>query len=84
MNICPFCEKEGKTSRLPIPPVQSTSMVGELYFDEQGVYHNHDPNWNMAVWECSNGHQFMRRTRSGCPSCDFGGEDDITLLEASN
>lgn len=80
MNRCPFCEKEGKKSSLPIPGSTTTDIYCPPYFDEEGEYHNHDENWNTAIWECSLGHRFMRRTRSSCPAGDFGGEDDITLL----
>jgi len=61
-----------------------TQMAGPTPgYDENGVYHSHDPNWSTSTYECENGHTVKRKTRKSCPGegCDFGGEEKLIVVE---
>lgn len=78
---CPECgaalvERGGMASR--------TLMAGPTPgYDEEGEYHNHDPNWSKSTYKCENGHTVRRSTRSSCPApnCDYGGEEKLVVLD---
>ncbi len=74
---CPQCIKEGTTSKLYYEYGTSTSMIGNAYYDEEGKYHNHDPNEQSDVYHCSNGHHIVVGTLKGCRSC--GTKDQIRV-----
>lgn len=74
---CPECIAEEKTSRV-FPGGSSVTLLGhQPYYDEEGVYHSHDPNWFSTSYRCSNGHSWGDRHRNPCPTpgCEWG-EDD--------
>lgn len=75
--ICPECAKEGQTSRVYSHGGMVTCMGHRPYYDEVGVYHNHDPNWRSSSYECSRGHNWVTKTRAKCPApgCDYGGDN---------
>lgn len=70
--ICPECLKEGKKSRVFDKGASRTLMGSYPYCDEEGVYHDHDPNTYTYSYQCSLGHHFYESKKSQCPSCDFG------------
>lgn len=51
-------------------------------YDDSGEYHRHDPNRSTSTYECENGHRVQRSTQSSCPapSCDYGGEEELTVI----
>ena len=69
---CPKCEEEGKRSRVYDKGGTSTLMYCTPYYDEEGVYHNHDSNTITHYYECSEGHKFRTKGTGTCPNCDFG------------
>lgn len=78
---CPFCEEEGKKSRLTIGMGGSTLLGFSNHYDEDGLWHNHDPNTHSTNFACSNGHRFVKMEKRRCVSCDFGVEEPrIELL----
>lgn len=69
---CPMCEEEEQRSTVTIGAVFSTCMYNAPFYDEDGRYHNHDPNSSTQHFSCSRGHDFSKSLTSPCPSCDFG------------
>ena len=81
---CPLCEKLGKKSKLYQPGGTFTTCMGmpPPYYDENGDYHFHETNLSRQNYHCSNGHSYMRKFRSGCPSdnCNHKAIDKIIEL----
>lgn len=76
---CQKCVDEGKKSAVyPDGYGVSTLMASHPYYDEDGVYHNHDWNSRTTGASCSNGHRWWMSITPKCPSCDYGGIDKIT------
>ena len=71
---CLTCVSEGKQSRLTVHPGMTTLIYAAPYYDEDGEYHNHDPNITSYGWNCSEGHSGNGSRRERCPGCDWGGE----------
>ena len=63
---CPDCESEGKTSIVHSGGTVSTLMLNDMFWDEDGKRHNHDPNWHTASYRCSNGHEWHDRRQREC------------------
>lgn len=66
---CLTCQKEGKKSMVYIGISTSTCMGIQEYYDEEGRYHYHDPNYITANYSCSNGHTWSEARKKECPSC---------------
>lgn len=71
--ICEECSKEGKTSNVYVESCSSTLLYSPPFYDEQGRYHDHDPNTVTTLYHCSNGHNFAHRSKPKC-WCGYGGE----------
>ena len=70
---CPECVKNGDRSTV-YPKGGSTTCLGYApYYDEDGNYHNHDPNHTNYSYECSNGHEWHEKVYRSCSSCDWTG-----------
>lgn len=70
MNKCPVCVEQDTKSKLYVSLGGIvTDMLGIDYYDEDGNYHSHDPNWRTVEWDCSNGHSGSFSTRGGCGIC---------------
>jgi len=68
---CPECVSEGKKS-IVYPGSSSTTLMGfQRYYDEDGVFHEHDPNDIQSHYSCGNGHQWTTHTQNKCPNCDW-------------
>lgn len=75
--ICETCQGEGRTSRV-FPGIGfRTAVMGESYYDEQGVFHDHDPNESVSSYSCSNGHHWRVRRYSKCACGWSGGTDQV-------
>jgi len=72
--ICPKCKEDGTISTLYVGTSSSTLMGHAIFYDEQGVYHSHDPNNVCTSYQCSNGHRFMTSGKNQCPNCSYGNE----------
>lgn len=78
MMICEECKKNKQRS-LSYPGGSTSTLLGfQPYFDEDGKYHNHDPNKITTYYNCSNGHKWVN---SYVQSCWCGWPDKI---ETSN
>ncbi len=77
--ICPKCKDNGQKSRISGGSGSSTLMYCPPYYDEEGKYHSHDMNRHSRGYSCSNGHNILVISGNKCPSCDFGGEDEVTV-----
>lgn len=71
--ICRRCQSEGTVSKVYDKGCSSTLMGFDAYYDEEGLYHSHDPNQRYCAYVCSNGHSFDVVRRASCGNCDFGG-----------
>ena len=65
---CPECVKLGMKSVLHASGGITTLMCGQYFYDEDGVYHSHDPNLTTTEWHCSQGHQGYKREKKACPA----------------
>lgn len=71
---CEKCQKAGQQSKIFIKGSLNRSLIyHEAYYDEDGVYHDHDPNGYQQGFECSNGHVWVTENPIPCPSelCGF-------------
>jgi len=69
---CPYCVEEGKKSCVTEQGGSTTCMGWEAYYDEDGKYHNHNPNHHSGGYYCSNGHSWAESYLSRCGNCDYG------------
>lgn len=71
---CPECEKLGIKSTVRHNGGLTTLVSYFPYYDEDGEYHDHDPNRNTFFFECSEGHEFTTYSTHPCPNpkCDYG------------
>ncbi len=56
--MCPECVKEGKKSCVYIGTSTTTLLAWTPYYDEDGGYHNENPNRITTQYSCSNGHRW--------------------------
>jgi hypothetical protein len=77
---CPICSEEGEKSRLTAVGGRSTNLEWEKFFDEEGKYHQHDPNTVIHLFKCSNGHEIEVLSKTGCGAC---GKEDEVIIKAS-
>ncbi len=66
---CPECMKEGKKSCVMISYSSTTDMGWQPYYDEDGEFHSHNPNWKGRTLSCARGHTWHESYRDQCPSC---------------
>lgn len=69
---CPICVEQGRKSRLYGGMGTRTAMGWTAFYDEDGAFHSHDPNWGAYGYQCSNGHSLTLQELRSCPSCDYG------------
>lgn len=72
--ICETCKGEGEKSSVTCHGAVTTCMGYYPYWDEDGVYHNHDPNSTRSIYKCSRGHEFSKTQLNRCPAkrCGWG------------
>lgn len=82
---CPICVREGTVSKLYVRGTNVTLMTTKLYYDEEGHFHVHDPNWHRTMYTCSNGHNHRRSWITKCLApCPFGGDEKIEEYPTSD
>jgi hypothetical protein len=59
---CNFCREEGRTSKVYPGPSSQTAVAWQPFYDEEGVFHNKDPNKRTTHYTCSNGHEWSETT----------------------
>ncbi len=80
--ICSKCVEEGTKSRITPGIGSSTCMYCAPFYDEEGVYHNHDYNTIRYTYSCSEGHYWTESRNTQCPNCDFGKDSSkITFFD---
>ncbi len=73
---CPECVKQDKKSQV-YPGISTTTCMGwQTYYDEDGMFHSHDPNWTTTGYACSEGHEWTESKQHPCPNCLWGREGD--------
>jgi hypothetical protein len=70
--VCPVCKEQNIKSTVNCGQSMSTLMGYLPYYDENGKYHDHDPNTITTYYSCSQGHHFSISGNGTCPSCDYG------------
>jgi hypothetical protein len=80
---CPVCVKQELRSHLYGPECSHTLAYGSTYHDEDGVYHNHDPNIYREAYRCSNGHVFVDKIYKECPApgCEVTGSREFVVKQ---
>ena len=63
--ICEQCKETGQRSRVYPGGSTSTLMMAHPYYDEDGVYHENDPNISTQYFSCSNRHRWSSVTQHG-------------------
>lgn len=64
--ICSECLKLGLKSRVYVGRGTTTLIYSAPFYDEDGKYHNHNPNINTTEYSCSNGHKWVEHSKSHC------------------
>jgi hypothetical protein len=68
--ICKQCKDVGMLSHIHEGYSMSTALYSRPYYDEKGVYHNHDGNIATTFYTCTKGHQWTAREQNRCPAED--------------
>lgn len=72
---CQQCVEMGQKSQVYLGISSSTLMGWTPYFDEDGQYHSHDPNWTTTGYRCSEGHNWQKSSQKPCLNCLYGREE---------
>lgn len=64
-QFCPVCVQQGRKSCVYQGGSTCTLMGWTPYYDEDGVWHNENPNVTTTHWSCSNGHTWITRDGRG-------------------
>ena len=81
--ICPVCAATGERSRVTYehkPMREAVYIEVEMYYDEDGDWHQHDPMPNVASFVCSKGHRWSDHQPKACST--EGCEWNATLPDA--
>lgn len=73
---CPKCVEDGERSTLTGGVGTTTLMYAAPFYDEDGNYHDHNPNATTTSYQCSRGHRITVTTHRRCGSCDWGSNSD--------
>jgi len=82
--ICPKCKELGEKSTVYEHGMVSTCANVNVYYDEDGNRHWHDPNRSTISYSCNRGHNFGFALANKCSSCDFGNDKDEVVIGADN
>lgn len=83
LKFCPVCREAGERSTIRLSrPYPITCLGWTPYYDEGGRRHAHDPNKRTGEWACSRGHAWIESRALPCPSCDYGSEISIRVVES--
>lgn len=72
--ICKECKEQGLKSTVTSMGSGSTLLGWNPFYDEEGVFHSHNPNRITDYYKCSNRHHFSVVGKAPCPNCDYGKE----------
>ena len=82
--ICPVCSKQEKKSTCYPRDISATHEKWLPFYDENGKYHSHDPNYYDTRYFCSLGHEWTVREIHKCPCCDYGTQVIMIHAEKEN
>lgn len=70
--ICEQCQKEGKKSTIRFEADPSeVRLPTDYFYDEEGRFHAHDPNQDITLFTCSNGHTWTECDPAAkCQACE--------------
>ncbi len=69
---CPQCVQNNEHSNVYPGAAMTTLLAYTKYYDDDGTYHDHDPNTISTQYDCSRGHSWMEKSKATCPNCDYG------------
>lgn len=74
---CPECVNQGLKSIVIRGLTYIILMNYHDFYDEDGIYHNHNYNDNVTYYSCTNNHNFKSNYKEKCPydECDFNKEN---------
>jgi hypothetical protein len=75
--ICAKCKEMGLKSQVNSGSTLTTLMGTFPFYDEDGVYHDHDFNTISTDYRCTNNHNFTKSYRKSCPSPDCEWNNDL-------
>lgn len=78
---CPQCVANGNKSIVYTHGGSSTLLSFTPYYDEEGLFHNHDPNVFTNGYSCNKGHKWSVKALRPCLNCDYGQETDAEPME---
>ena len=64
--ICSECLELGLKSKVYVGCGSTTLAYSEPFYDEDGRYHNHNPNITTTEYSCSNGHKWTESSNYRC------------------
>lgn len=73
---CKECQESDRQSRVYRGPTSSTVMGYSSYYDEEGVYHQHNMNQVSTSYSCSNGHWWNQDSPQLCPADNCSWNED--------
>lgn len=80
---CPYCVEEGKRSKVYDLGGSVTLMGGNFsFYDENGIFHHHDPNMITSYYSCTNDHHWSERRKASCPTsyCDWNKNNETQRI----
>ena len=70
--ICGECKKKDQVSKVRIEEQLKSYEPMDIFWDEDGKQHFHNPNYNIEHYICSNGHRFqLEHQAPDCPICKW-------------
>lgn len=84
--FCPVCQEKGLESCVYVGTSSTTLLYYQPWYDEDGVYHNENPNTITTYYSCSQGHEWyemhnMGRTTFKITKDTEDEPEEYTLLE---
>jgi hypothetical protein len=71
---CPHCDENCGSSKVTAEIGEGTTMGWFPFYDEQGLYHSHDPNKYIIHYSCTNQHYWTEQKKLSCPNCSYPSE----------
>jgi hypothetical protein len=68
--LCKECQAQGHKSVVYEGHSYTTLAGFQVFYDQDGFRHEHDPNSTTTNYTCSNGHAWSTKTYSKCQTCD--------------
>ena len=79
---CPVCSREGLRSTVYGSQFSTTTDMGwQPYWDEDGVFHDHNPNGHGRSFTCSRRHSWSVGSVEACPAGDYPSSSKLTIHE---